>query len=66
VKDVIEQYLLYLRGLGPELDTSDLPSDEREHLKELFEIVDALADRDQALPPLERDPVAIRLGIARA
>lgn len=60
---LIEEYLLFLRGQGPEPDLSDLPLRRQETIKGQFEIVKALADRGPELPPLERDPVAIRLGL---
>lgn len=61
--DLIEQYLLFLRGRGPEPDASMLPSDRRAKVIEQFEILAALADRGPELPPLDDDPVAIRLGV---
>ena len=64
--DLIEQYLLFLRGRGPEPDLSALPADRRTKLMEQLEIVAALADRETALPPIEQDPVAIRLGLVDA
>ena len=60
---LIEEYLLFLRGRGPEPDLSDLPPNRREEIREQFEIVKALADRGPELPPLEQDPVARRLGL---
>jgi hypothetical protein len=61
--DLVDSYLLFLRGRGPEPDLSSLSNDERRRLREQFAIVAALADRAPALPPLESDPVAIRLGL---
>lgn len=61
--DLVDSYLLFLRGRGPEPDISGLSNDERRRLREQFAIVAALADRAPALPPLESDPVAIRLGL---
>ena len=61
--DLVDSYLLFLRGRGPEPDTSGLSNDQRRRLREQFAIVAALADRAPALPPLENDPVAIRLGL---
>ena len=61
--DLVDSYLLFLRGRGPEPDISGLSHDERRRLREQFAIVAALADRAPALPPLEIDPVAIRLGL---
>lgn len=60
---LIEEYLLFLRGRGPEPDLSDLPPGRREEIREQFKIVKALADRGPELPPLEQDPVARRLGL---
>jgi len=62
--DLVDSYLLYLRGRGPEPDTSQLSSDQRRRLREQFAIVAALADRAPQLPALDSDPVAIRLGLA--
>jgi len=60
---LIEEYLLFLRGRGPEPDLSDLPPSRREEIRGQFKIVKALADRGPELPPLEQDPVARRLGL---
>lgn len=62
--DLVDDYLLFLRGRGTEPDLSQLPADQRRRLREQFAIVAALADRAPALPPLEQDPVALRLGLA--
>jgi len=64
--DLIEEYLRFLRGLGPEPDLSSLPPEQREAIEGQFEIVRALAGRDPALPPLDQDPVARRLGLLPA
>lgn len=61
--DLVEDYLRFLRGLGPEPDLSGLPPDQQQVIAGQFEIVTALADRDPQLPPLDRDPVARRLGL---
>lgn len=63
VDDLIEQYVLFLRGLGPEPDLSVLPADRRTKVMEQLKIVAALADRDPELPSIEDDPVAMRLGL---
>jgi hypothetical protein len=60
---LIEEYLLFLRGRGPEPDLSDLPTSRQEEIRGQFKIVKALADREPELPPLEEDPVARRLGL---
>lgn len=64
--DLVEDYLRFLRGQGPEPDLSDLAPQQREAVAGQFEIVKALADRDPELPPLDRDPVALRLGLLDA
>jgi hypothetical protein len=60
---IVEQYLLFLRGRGPEPDLSGLTGDQQAAMRDQLDIVEALADREPALPPLEQDPVAIRLGL---
>ncbi len=62
--DLVDGYLAFLRGRGPEPDLASLSADQRRRITEQFAIVSALADRAPALPPLEQDPVAIRLGLA--
>ncbi len=64
--ELVEDYLLFLRGRGPEPDLARLPADHRRRLREQFAIVSALADRAPGLPPVDEDPVAIRLGLARS
>lgn len=63
IDDLIEQYLLFLRGRGPEPDLSVLPSDRRANVVGQLKIVTALRDRDPELPSIEDDPVAMRLGL---
>jgi hypothetical protein len=63
---LIEECQLYLRGQGPEPGLSDLPPDHQAAIREDFRIVKALADGDPELPPLDQDPVAIRLGLTAA
>jgi hypothetical protein len=60
---LVDSYLLYLRGRGPEPDLAGLTADQRRRLTDQLAIVAALADRAPVLPPLESDPVAIRLGL---
>lgn len=60
---LIDDYLRFLRGQGPEPDLSELSPADREVIAGQFEIVRALADRDPSLPPLDLDPVARRLGL---
>jgi len=64
VADLVDEQLRYLRGEGPEPDLTGLTDDERAHVLELFDVVDALADSLPASPPIEEDPVAVRLGLA--
>lgn len=66
VDDLIEQYVLFLRGLGPEPDLSVLPADHRATVMEQLKIVAALADRGPEPPSIEDDPVAMRLGLVRS
>jgi hypothetical protein len=66
IDDLIERCLLFLRGRGPEPDLSALPADRRATVMAKLKIVAALADRDPDLPPIENDPVAIRLGLVDA
>ena len=42
---LVDSYLLFLRGRGPEPDISGLSSDHRRRLRDQFAIVAALADR---------------------
>lgn len=63
VNDLVDQYLLYLRGRGPEPDLAHLSPAQRRAMQARLEVVDALADRDLVLPALEDDPVARRLGL---
>lgn len=60
---LIDEYLRFLRDHGPEPDLSQLSPEQRQVVVGQFEIVKALADRDAELPPLDRDPVARRLGL---
>lgn len=57
---LVEQYLLYLRGRGPE---PSVPGARRDEILRLLELVDALDQTEPPLPELEDDPVAVRLGI---
>ena len=61
-EELVEQYILYLRGRGPE---PSIPESRMNEITALFETVHALAESEPALPELEEDPVAIRLGIVR-
>jgi hypothetical protein len=59
-EELVEQYILYLRGRGPE---PSIPESRMNEITALFETVHVLAESEPALPELEEDPVAIRLGI---
>jgi hypothetical protein len=63
IDDLIEQHVLFLRGRGPKPDLSALPTGRLARVMEQLKIVEALADRDPELPPIEDDPVAMRLGL---
>jgi hypothetical protein len=64
VGDLVDEQLRYLRGEGPKPDLTGLTDDERAHVLDLLDLVDALADSLPASPPIEEDPVAVRLGLA--
>jgi hypothetical protein len=59
----IDEQLRYLRGEGPQPDLTALTDDERADVVALLDVVDALSDSLPASPPMEEDPVAIRLGL---
>lgn len=59
-EELVEQYLLFLRGRGPE---PSVPESRRREVEALLDLVGALAESEPELPELEHDPVAIRLGL---
>lgn len=59
-EELVEQYLLFLRGRGPE---PSVPKARRREVQALVDLVNALAESEPELPELEEDPVAIRLGL---
>jgi hypothetical protein len=62
--EIIDAYLRYLRGRGPRPEIEQLHSEEQTRLEKLFELLDAIVDSDEIeVPPIEKDPVALRLGI---
>lgn len=64
--ELTEQYLRFLRGQGPEPDLSSLPDGCRARVRGQFATIRTLrvlAERGPEPPPLEQDPVAIRLGL---
>lgn len=63
---LVDAYLLFLRGRGPEPDLTSLAPEPRARATKAFALISALADRDVQLPPLEEDRVAARLGLFEA
>lgn len=63
INDLVDEYLLFLRENAPEPDLAHLTQAQRRAMRARFDIVDALADRGPALPSLENDRVAMRLGL---
>lgn len=60
---IVDEQLRFLRGEGSEPDVSGLSDDERAEVAELLQLMEALADSLPSAPPIEEDPVAIRLGL---
>lgn len=63
INDIVDRYLLFLRGRGPEPDLGHLTAPQRKAMRARLDIVDALADRGPPRPALHEDPVAMRLGL---
>src|ERR1700729_4155203 len=63
LNDIVDRYLRFLRGKGPEPDLGHLTAPQRKAVRARLEIIDALADRGPAVPALNDDPVAMRLGL---
>lgn len=63
VADFVDEHLRHLRGEGPAPDLTALEKAERAEVGRLLELIDAMTDTLPASPPLEDDPVAIRLGL---
>jgi hypothetical protein len=63
VAGFVDDQLRFMRGEGPEPDVSGLPDRDRARIVDLLDLVDALIDARPWSPPLEEDPVAIRLGL---
>ncbi len=59
-EELVEQYLLFLRGRGPE---PSVPKSRQREVQVLVDLVASLAESEPELPELEKDPVAIRLGL---
>ena len=64
--ELIEEYLRFLRDGGPEPDLSDLDDEVSSAAASALRVVEALVDAAPGSPPLEHDPVAIRLGLVGA
>jgi hypothetical protein len=62
-EELVEQYLLFLRGRGPK---PSVPKSRQREVEALLDLVGALTESEPDLPVLERDPVAIRLGLVPA
>jgi hypothetical protein len=62
-EELVEQYLLFLRGRGPE---PSIPKSRQQEVEALLDLVGALTESEPELPVLDRDPVAIRLGLVPA
>ena len=60
---IVDDQLRFLHGEGPEPDVSGLSDDDRTEVVELLQLMEALADSLPSSPPIEEDPVAIRLGL---
>lgn len=60
---LIDAHRSHLHGDGPEPDLSGLSPADRTDIRDQFKIIDALTDRGPSLPPIDQDPVAIRLGL---
>lgn len=62
--ELVDEFLRFLRGRGPRPQVGHLPLEERTKLQKLFELLEAIVDSDEIeVPPVEEDPVALRLGI---
>lgn len=64
--ELIEEYLRFLREGGPEPDLSGLEDELSSAAVNVIKVLEALVDATPGSPPLERDPVAIRLGLVGA
>ena len=64
--ELIEEYLRFLREGGPEPDRSGSEDELSSAAVNALKVMEALVDATPGSPPLERDPVAIRLGLVGA
>ena len=60
--DIVEQQIEHLHRGGPPVDLGQLPASAAAEARLMLQIVEALVDMRPG-PPLELDPVAIRLGL---
>jgi hypothetical protein len=60
---LVDEQLRFVRSEGPEPDLSGLTDRDRAEMIEVLNLVDAMVDSRPVSPPLEEDPVAIRLGL---
>lgn len=60
---LVDDQVRFVRGEGPEPDLSGLSDTDRSEMIVVLNLVDALSDSRPLSPPLEEDPVAIRLGL---
>ena len=61
--ELIDEYLWFLRDGGPEPDLGDLDDELSGAAASVLRVMEALVDAAPGSPPLEHDPVAIRLGL---
>ena len=61
--ELIEEYLRFLRDGGPHPDLSGVEDELLNAAANALKVMEALVDAAPGSPPLERDPVAIRLGL---
>lgn len=61
--ELIDEYLRFLRDGGPEPDLGDLDDELSSAAASVLKVMEALVDAAPGSPPLEHDPVAIRLGL---
>ena len=64
--ELVEEYLRFLREGGPEPNLSGLEDELSSAAVNALKVMEALVDATPGSPPLERDPVAIRLGLVGA
>lgn len=65
VEELIDAYISYLEGRGDRPDLTGIRPDTAAEASELFRLLDATWASDLDLPPIERDPVALALGLVQ-